>query len=229
MNQQNAGKTAILFDLDGTLVDTVYEHVSAWATALKSGGLYIPKWKIHRRIGMSGSSMVRQLVREEGRRALLDIALLERKHDKAFTKAIRGIPVLPGAQELLKFLTKNHVPWAVATTGSKQQTCRLLGKLSIPTGVPIVTGDDVAKAKPSPDVFVLAADRLGLPVSNCIVTGDSVWDVLAAARKRALGIGLLSGGYGREELNEAGAFRIYADPMDMLRHIEDLGIDALRP
>jgi beta-phosphoglucomutase-like phosphatase (HAD superfamily) len=89
-----------------------------------------------------------------------------------------------------------------------------------------VTGEDVAKAKPSPDVFVLAAERLGVPVSDCIVTGDSVWDVLAAARKRGLGIGLLSGGYGREELTEAGAFRVYADPMDMLRHIEDLGIEA---
>lgn len=91
-----------------------------------------------------------------------------------------------------------------------------------------MTGDDVAKAKPSPDVFVVAAKRLGLPVSDCVIVGDSVWDVLAAARKRALGIGFLSGGYSREELNEAGAFRTYAVPMDMLQHIEDLGIEALR-
>lgn len=136
--------------------------------------------------------------------------------------------LLPGAQELLKFLTKNRVPWAVATTGGKQQALRLLRELSIPASVPVVTGDDVATAKPSPDVFVVAAKRLGLPVSDCIVVGDSVWDVLAAARKRALGIGFLSGGYSREELNEAGAFRTYTGPRDMLQHIEDLGIQALR-
>jgi beta-phosphoglucomutase-like phosphatase (HAD superfamily) len=88
----------------------------------------------------------------------------------------------------------------------------------------IVTGDDVAKAKPSPDIFVLAANRLRGAVSDCIVIGDSVWDVLAAGRKRALPVGLLSGGYSQEELERAGAFRVYADPADMLLHIEDLGI-----
>lgn len=228
MNRQNAGTTGILFDLDGTLVDTVYEHVAAWTTALQSERIYIPKWKVHRRIGMSGRSMVRQLIREEGCRVHVDIALLEKRHDKAFAKANRDIRLLPGAPELLKFLTKNRIPWAIATTGGKQQTLRLVKKLSIPASVPVVTGDDVTKAKPSPDVFVVAAKRLGSPVSDCVVVGDSIWDVLAAARKRALGIGFLSGGYSREELNEAGAFRIYAGPMDMLEHIEDLGIEALR-
>lgn len=228
MNRQKAGTTAILFDLDGTLVDTVYEHVSAWATALESEGIYIPTWKIHRRIGMSGSYLIRQLIREQGCRVHLDIASLERKHANAFAKANRHSRVLPGAPELLKFLTKKRVPWAIATTGSKPQTFRLLKDFSIPASAPVVTGDDVVKAKPSPDIFVVAADRLSMPVSDCVVTGDSVWDVLAAARKRALGIGLLSGGYSRAELNEAGAFRVYADPMDMLEHIEDLGIEGLR-
>jgi HAD superfamily hydrolase (TIGR01549 family) len=227
MNPTNAN-TAILFDLDGTLVNTVYEHVAAWTTALKSEGIYVPQWKIHRRIGMSGGSMIRQLLREEGYRARVDIALLERRHDEVFTKANRDTRVLPGARELLNFLTKNHVLWAIATTGGKQQASWLLKKFSIPARVPIVTGDEVAKAKPSPEIFVFAAERLGLSVSDCIVTGDSVWDVLAAARKRALGIGLLTGGYSRDELNEAGAFRTYADPRDMLQHIEDLGIEALR-
>lgn len=229
MNPRKTATTGILFDLDGTLVDTVYEHVAAWTNALQSEGIYIPKWKVHRRIGMSGSSMVRQLIREEGFRTDVDIALLEKRHDKAFAKANRNTRLLPGGPELLKFLTKNRVPWAIATTGGKRQTLRLLRELSIPANVPVVTGDDVAKAKPSPDVFVVAAKRLGLPVSDCVVVGDSVWDVLAAARKRALGIGFLSGGYSREELNEAGAFRTYAGPMDMLQHIEDLGIEALRP
>jgi phosphoglycolate phosphatase-like HAD superfamily hydrolase len=125
---------------------------------------------------------------------------------------------------LLRFLTRRGIRWAIATTGGRKATARLLKKLKIPSTVPVVTGDDVAKAKPAPDVFMLAADRLGVPIGDCIVTGDSIWDVLAAARKHALGVGLLSGGYGREELERAGAFRVYADPSDMLVHIEDLGI-----
>ncbi len=79
-------------------------------------------------------------------------------------------------------------------------------------------------AKPSPDVFVRAAERLGVPIGDCIVIGDSIWDLLAAGRKSALRVGLLSGGYSQEELEKAGAFRVYADPRDLLVHIEDLGI-----
>jgi HAD superfamily hydrolase (TIGR01549 family) len=220
-----SGNPAILFDLDGTLVDTVYEHVLAWSDALRSANIVVPNWKIHRRIGMSGKSLVHQLLREDDnlpRKA--DIGLLEKRHDSAFTKASRNVQLLPGSQELLDFLTRRGIRWAIATTGGRKATARLLKKLKIPANVPVVTGDDVTRAKPSPDVFILAADRLGVPIGDCIVTGDSVWDVLAAARKRALGVGFLSGGYGQEELERAGAFRVYADPADTLLHIEDLGI-----
>jgi HAD superfamily hydrolase (TIGR01549 family) len=217
--------TAILFDLDGTLVDTVYAHVVAWSHALRSVGIVVPDWKIHRRIGMSGSSLIQQLLREDHNLPhKANIGLLEKKHDSAFTKASRNLQLLPGSEELLRFLTRRGIRWAIATTGGRKATARLLKKLRIPATVVVVTGDDVAKAKPSPDVFMLAADRLGVPIGDCIVTGDSIWDVLAAARKSALGVGLLSGGYGREELERAGAFRVYADPADMLLHIEDLGI-----
>jgi len=225
MKNAKSKNPGILFDLDGTLVDTVYQHVSAWSVALRSVGVVIPQWKIHRRVGMSGRSMVQQLLAEQGSRLKVDIGLLEKKHDAGFTKASRDPHILPGSKELLKFLTRKHIRWAIATTGGKEQTARLLKKLDIPAGVPVVTGDDVAKTKPSPDVFVLAADQLGVPIEDCIVTGDSVWDMLAAARKRALGVGLLCGGYGREELEGSGAFRIYADPEEMLLHIEDLGIE----
>ena len=225
MKNAKSKNPGILFDLDGTLIDTVYQHVSAWSVALRSGGVVIPQWKIHRRVGMSGRSMVQQLLAEQGSRLKVDIGLLEKKHDAGFTKASRDPHILPGSKELLKFLTRKHIRWAIATTGGKEQTARLLKKLDIPAGVPVVTGDDVAKTKPSPDVFVLAADQLGVPIEDCIVTGDSVWDMLAAARKRALGVGLLCGGYGREELEGSGAFRIYADPEEMLLHIEDLGIE----
>ena len=100
----------------------------------------------------------------------------------------------------------------------------LIQRLELPAGMPIVTGDDVEKAKPSPDVFVTAANRLNVAIGNCIVIGDSVWDLLAAVRKSALGVGFLSGGYGQEELERAGAFRVYSDAADMLLHIEQLGL-----
>ena len=125
---------------------------------------------------------------------------------------------------MLRYLRQSSIRWAIATTGDRKQTTRLLRDLKIPPQTVVITGDDVIKAKPSPDVFVLAAKRLGVPIENCIVVGDSPWDMLAAGRRRALGVGLLSGGYSKAELEEAGAFRVYADPADMLLHIEDLGI-----
>lgn len=216
---------AILFDLDGTLIDTAYRHVTSWAAALRDAGILDPEWKIHRRIGMSGRSLVHQLVREHGlQSSKINVRQLEKKHDTVFNKSITAIQPLPGAEKLLQYLTKHGVGWAIATTGGKEQTKILLRTLRIPTKTAVVTGDDVAKAKPSPDVFVSVAKRLGLPVEHCVVVGDSVWDMLAAGRRRALSVGLLSGGYSQAELEQAGAFRVYADPADMLEHIEDIGL-----
>lgn len=216
---------AILFDLDGTLVDTAYQHVIAWSAPLKAAGIVIPDWKIHRRVGMSGKSMLKQLFREHlASKRKLNIDLLEKKHDAEFNRISRNVRPLPGSQELLRHLTHAGVRWAIATTGNKKQAERLLKIFTLPPNTVIVTGDDVEKAKPSPDIFVSAANRLGVPIENCIVTGDSIWDMLAAGRRRALAVGLLSGGYSKDELEQSGAFRVYSDPADMLLHIEDLGI-----
>ena len=174
---------------------------------------------------MGGSSLVRQLVREHRlNSSKIDIEQLEKTHDTVFNKSISSIQPLPGAEKLIRHLTKHSVGWAIATTGGKQQTRKLLRTLRIPPETVVVTGDNVAKAKPSPDIFVSAAKQLGVPVENCVVVGDSVWDMLAAGRRRALSVGLLSGGYSQAELEQAGAFRVYADPADMLEHIEDIGL-----
>lgn len=215
----------ILFDLDGTLIDSVYQHVIAWSVALKSERIILPIWKIHRHIGMSGSSFVRELVREVNPRkkpSEAEIERLEGKHDAEFKKM--ELNKLPGAQELIRHLEKISLRWAIATTSAKKQTKLLLKDLNIPSHVPVVNGDDVKNAKPSPDIFMKAAESLDVPIEDCIVVGDSIWDVLAAGRKSALGVGLLCGGYSQEELERAGAFRVYADPQDLLLHIEDLGI-----
>ena len=220
-----ASDPAILFDLDGTLVDSTYRHVTSWAAALRDAGILVPEWKIHRRIGMGGSSLVRQLVREHRlNSSKIDIEQLEKTHDTVFNKSISSIQPLPGAEKLIWYLTKHSVGWAIATTGGQQQTRKLLRRLRIPPETVIVTGDNVAKAKPSPDIFVSAAKKLRVPVEHCVVVGDSVWDMLAAGRRRALSVGLLSGGYSQAELEQAGAFRVYADPADMLEHIEDPGL-----
>lgn len=216
---------AVLFDLDGTLVDSVYQHVTAWSEALQDARITFSRWNIHRRVGMSGKSFLLELLRDRnaGRR-VFDLDQLEKAHDERFFEILDGIAPLPGANELLAHLSKNKVRVAIATTGNRKQTERLLKKLRIPAGTPILTGDDVKKAKPSPDIFVAAAQRLDVPIGDCIVIGDSVWDLLAAGRKSALGIGLLCGGYGQDELERAGAFRVYSDPGDLLKHIEQLGL-----
>jgi HAD superfamily hydrolase (TIGR01509 family) len=216
---------AVLFDLDGTLIDSNYQHVSTWSQALREARITIPLWKIHRRIGMSGNSFLPELLRERhggGRR--YDISELEKKHDRLFRREIPKLAALPGANDLLQHLASHSVRMAIATTGKREPTTLLLRQLKVPRHLVIVTGDDVEKAKPSPDIFVAAAQQLNVPIGDCIVVGDSAWDLLAAGRKSALGVGLLSGGYGQEELERAGAFRVYTDPADMLQHLEQLGL-----
>ncbi len=215
---------AVLFDLDGTLIDSVYEHVQAWWKTLNRAGILVPKWMIHRRVGMSGKSFVTELLREFAPGKKVNIEELEKEHDARIVDAASDIPALRGADDLLQHLRSSRVRFAIATTGNRKQTSLLLKKIKLPPGTPVLTGDDAKKAKPSPDIFMAAAQKLKLALSDCIVVGDSVWDLLAAGRKGALGVGMLSGGYGQEELQQAGAFRIYASPEDMLLHLEQLGL-----
>lgn len=215
---------AVLFDLDGTLIDSVYEHVQAWWSTLSGAGILVPKWMIHRRVGMSGKSFVTELLREFAPKKKVNIDKLEKEHDARIVAAISEIQPLRGTNELLKHLHRSKIRIAIATTGNRKQTSLLLKKIKVPNGMPVLTGDDADKAKPSPDIFMAAAQSLKVQLSNCIVVGDSVWDLLAAGRKGALSVGVLSGGYGEEELHRAGAFRIYSDPEDMLLHLEQLGL-----
>jgi len=216
---------AFLFDLDGTLVDSVYQHVMAWKESLDAEGLDLSVWRIHRKVGMSGGLFTHQLLRETG----LEISreLLERllgNHAAAYQRHGRNVRPLPGARELLDWLTDSRIPWAIATSGRLETAAVNLEALGVdPSRVPVITRDQVRYAKPDPDLFVAAADRLGVPIESASVVGDSIWDMLAASRCRALGIGLLSGGYGAEELRQAGAIRVYEDPRDLLAHIDEVG------
>jgi HAD superfamily hydrolase (TIGR01549 family) len=218
-------RPAVLFDLDGTLIDSVYQHVLAWKEALESEGIPLSVWRIHRRIGMSGGLFLRALVRETGRELTAEQAdNLRALHEKGYARRIGEVRPLPGAQDLLDLLTRAGVPWAIATSSSEATAQTSLTLLTVPDGVRVITRDRVEFAKPNPDLFLAAADALGKQIGESFVVGDSVWDQLAAQRAHALGIGVLSGGYGREELETAGAYRVYEDPEDLLAHIDELGI-----
>ena len=222
---QDPDSVAFLFDLDGTLVDSVYQHVLAWREATQAAGIELPVWRIHRQIGMSGGLMLHALWRETGRPVSKDEAeRIQRLHVDAYAKQAPSLRVLPGAQALLNALTAAHVPYAIATSGRLQSAQHTLKLLKLPPGTPVVTRDQVQRAKPDPDLFLAAAEQLRVPIAKCIVVGDSVWDLLAARRASALGVGLLSGGYGREELERAGAYRTYDDPADLLRHLDECGV-----
>ncbi|HEX3599639.1 MAG TPA: HAD family phosphatase, partial [Lacipirellulaceae bacterium] len=204
-NSNPAGRTAFLFDLDGTLVDSVYQHVLAWREAMAGVGIQLAVWRIHRRIGMSGGLMANAILRETGHAVTTDEAnRLVRLHGEAYARLTEQVRPLPGARELLAYLAKAKVPFAIATSSRIESAQRPLSMLGIPSHVPIVTRDQVEFAKPDPDLFLMAAEKLGVPIGNSVVVGDSVWDLLAAQRARALGVGLMSGGYGEDELARAG-------------------------
>jgi phosphoglycolate phosphatase-like HAD superfamily hydrolase len=191
-----------LFDLDGTLVDSVYQHVLAWKEALDSEGVDISVWRIHRKIGMSGGLFTNQLKRETGVDLSEDrLERLRHLHVEAYRRMSASIRPLPGARELLAWLTNAGLPWAIATSGRMETASVNLAALGVdPDRTPVVTRDQVKYAKPDPDLFLAAA-----------------------ARCRALGVGLLCGGYGATELQQATAFRVYEDPADLLVHIDELG------
>ena len=207
-------------------MDSVYQHVLAWREALEKAGIELSVWRIHRRIGMSGGLFVNALLRETGHQVTKQEAVqLQRLHAEAYARLVTQVRPLPGARELLAYLSESGVPWAIATSGRMESAGPALKILGVDLGkITVITRDQVQYAKPNPDLFLAAAQQLGVEIAASVVVGDSVWDLLAARRARALSIGLLSGGYGRDELEKAGAYRVYQDPADMLRHLDEVGV-----
>jgi HAD superfamily hydrolase (TIGR01509 family) len=225
MNQDTGHTPAVLFDLDGTLIDSVYQHVLAWHEALDEMGLFLAVWRIHRRIGMSGGLLIQALGREIGQRVTPEQAQeLQKRHAAAYQRYQNAIQPLPGARELLQQLSRANVPYAIATSGRPEGARSALDRLGVGPEIPVITRQEVQRAKPDPDLFLAAAQRLNVPIARAMVVGDSVWDLLAARRAGCLGIGLLSGGYGKEELEQVGAYRVYLDPADLLTHLDEVGI-----
>lgn len=216
---------ALIFDLDGTLVDTVYAHIFAWQTALAEAGMAIDGWRIHRRIGMSGGLFTRAVAREIGRDLTADEAkALQHRHGELYTKLLPERRPLPGAVELIGFLRSSGVLFGIATSGQRPEINASLDVLGIGPETVVVERGDVLRAKPEPDLFLACQQRMGIGVGDCYVIGDAVWDLLAARRAGMLSIGLLSGGYGEDELSRAGAFRVYRDAAELHRSLDELGV-----
>ena len=216
---------ALIFDLDGTLVDTVYAHIFAWQCAFAEAGMAIDGWRIHRRIGMSGGLFTRAAGRELGRDLTLQEATaLQERHGELFAQFLPNRRPLPGAVELLQFLRSNKIVHGIATSGSRPEINASLDVLGIGSEILVVERGDVLRAKPEPDLFLACQQRLGVRVEDCYVVGDAVWDLLAARRAGMLSIGLLSGGYGEDELSQAGAFRVYRDASELHNSLDELGV-----
>ena len=218
---------ALIFDLDGTLVDTVYAHVFAWQRALGERGMDIDGWKIHRRIGMSGGLFARALARELGRELSdAETTDVQERHSRLFRELVPHRRALPGAAELLANLRDGGVPHGIATSGRRPDIDSSLEALELPQDTVVVERGDVARAKPEPDLFLECARRLDVPPVECFVVGDAVWDLLAARRAQMLAVGVLTGGYGEDELLKAGAYRVYRDATELNAALDELGVMA---
>jgi HAD superfamily hydrolase (TIGR01549 family) len=216
---------ALIFDLDGTLVDSVYAHVLAWQVAFAEAGMPIDGWRLHRRMGMSGGLFKRAVMRELGRSVpLAKLRFLDRRHAELFRRFLPEPQPLPGAVKLLRFLRQNRITHGVATSNQRPHINPLLKCLEIPEEIVVVERGDVLRAKPEPDLFFECQARLGVTADDCYVVGDAVWDLLAARRAGMLSIGLLSGGYGEEELYRAGALRVFRDAADLHKYLDELGV-----
>lgn len=217
--------SALIFDLDGTLVDTVYAHVFSWQRTLAEAGIALDGWRIHRRIGMSGGLFTRAVAREIGRDiSLAEASALQRRHGELFHQILPDPRPLPGAVELLRTLREAGVRHGIATSGRRPEIDRSLEAIQVTPDTIVVERGDVERAKPAPDLFLHCQQRLGVSVDECYVIGDAVWDLLAARRARMLSIGLLSGGYGEDELTRAGAFRVYRDAAELHASLDELGV-----
>ena len=215
--------SAFIFDLDGTLVDTVYPHALAWQKAFDELDMVVPTWRIHRRIGMSGRLLIADFARELGRELSDDeSSRLAEAHTEHYLE-LRGRPVpLPGARDLLHELGRREIPWAIATSSEPAEAEGGLEVLDLPDDAVVVNGEQVDAAKPDPDMFREAAKALGVALKGSIAVGDATWDITTALKVEMKAVGLLSGGNSADDLQRAGAAHVYEDPGDLARHLDEV-------
>lgn len=224
MSAQNA-VPAVLFDIDGTLVDSNYLHVFAWLKAFDAEGMPVSAWRVHRGIGMDGTSLVRSLA-DDASQDTLD--RLKDGHSRFYKECSSLLALLPGARDLLSWVASKGLQVVLATSAPEDELATLREILDCEDLISAVTSsEDVDTAKPKPDIVQVALDRAGVTAENAVFVGDAVWDCEAAKRAGVPSIGLLSGGSSRAELLEAGASVVYEDAGDLLAHMDSTAIGEL--
>jgi HAD superfamily hydrolase (TIGR01509 family) len=209
---------AALFDIDGTLVDSNYLHIEAWAHAFAQLGLAVDGWRIHRGMGMDSSKLLEELLGDDSDE-FADRA--KDLHTKYYEELAPRLRAFDGVRELLATLDARGVIVVLATSAPEAELEKLRAVLRVEDSIAIVTGgDDVETAKPAPDIVQVALDRAGVAPGEAIMIGDTIWDVTAAASAGVACIGVQAGGVSAGELLDAGATRVYADIADLYANLE---------
>lgn len=214
--------SAVLFDIDGTLVDSNYLHVHAWARAFAEEHLDVAAWRVHRCIGMDGSALLSELAGDA------DADRLQELHTRFYLETAPLLKQLPGARALLDRVAELGLQVVLATSAPEKELELLRRVLDSEDVFSAVTsGEDVETAKPEPGIVDIALRRAGVAAEQAVFVGDAVWDVEACVRAGVPCIGLLSGGVSRGELREAGAEAVFEDAADLLRHLDTTRIAHL--
>ncbi|MGP3536604.1 HAD family hydrolase [Microbacterium sp. RD1] len=210
---------AILFDIDGTLVDSNYLHVEAWARAFAETGHPVDTWRIHRGIGMDSAKLLDELLGDEVASAGPPA---KEAHGRIYAGFAERLRVFSGARELLRELSSRGHTVVLATSAPEEELELLLKALDLGDTVDVVTSaEDADTAKPAPDILQAALDRAGTAPQDAVMVGDAVWDVESAQRAGVRCVAVLSGGTGAEELRRAGAIAVYDDVAQILADLDD--------
>lgn len=219
---------ALVFDLDGTLVDSLYGHVLAFQIAFAEAGIPIEAWRIHRHVGMSGDLLTQAVTRDSGAQASPEkLQSIDHRHSEVFHQLLPNPQPLPGAVELLRDLHRKKILHGIATSGKPEEMKIALQGLSLSGNAVVVNRSDTPEGKPEPDLFLECQKRLGVPAQECYAVGDATWDILAARRAGMLGLAVLTGGYSKDELFAAGAYRVFDNAADLHAHLAELGLNAV--
>ncbi|MGX1811693.1 HAD family hydrolase [Nocardia sp. NPDC055321] len=216
---------AVLFDIDGTLVDSNYLHARAWHRAFADAGVTVPTWRIHRAIGMDGDRLIHTVAPELDDQGA---AHADKQHSRLHLDSADELTLLPGAREILAGLHSRGLRVLLATSAPPDELAVLRELLDSDAVLHAVTsGDDVDKAKPDPEIVRVALDRAGVPADRAVFVGDTVWDIRACAPVGVPAIGVLSGGISRAELEQEGAADVYDDVAQLLQHLDSSPIARL--
>lgn len=220
MAESAANAPAVLFDLDGTLVDSNFHHAVTWHRAFLDIGQEVPCWRIHGLVGRSGSELVRILLGDELADAHGDEA--KELHSRYFGESEPTLRATPGVRGLLEAVADRGWRTVLASSASEKTLALLRRVLDIDDLVSEVTSSvDADRGKPDPDIVSTALERVGADGAGAIFVGDAVWDVEAGKRAGVPTVAVLCGGVAREALEQAGAAAVYDDPQDVLDHFDD--------